>query len=123
VLETGADGWPDDHPFRAGIIRWQMNHPGTGQAEIGLDILPGPPEDCWFRVVQGPGSTLHEFPALLLPANRETGPSLLIPAGLFQPGGLVTLRTDDRDHPATLVHAVELGVHFEHIEIRLQGPA
>lgn len=120
ILEVNENGWPADAPFRAGIVRWQRTAPEAAETEIGLELLPAPPEDCWCRMVRGPGSTLHEYPALLLPAGQEVGPSLLVPAGLYQAGGLVTLRTDSRDQAAELVRILEMGVHFEHLEVRLK---
>lgn len=119
VLESDAGGSPADSAFQAGLVRWQRIDAGGNRTEIGLELLPGPPEDCWLRMMRGPGSILHEYPGLLLAPESETGTSLLVAAGLFQAGGLLTLRRDDRDHTAEMVRILEFGVHFERIEIRL----
>jgi len=122
VLEIDPDGRPSDGALRAGIVRWQRASAEEKGTEIGLELFPQSPEDCWCRMARGPGSTLHEYPALLLPAGSRQGPSLLLPAGLFQAGGLVTLRTDNQDQLAELIQVLEMGVHFEHIEVRLNRP-
>ncbi|HKJ71318.1 MAG TPA: hypothetical protein VKA55_06160 [Gammaproteobacteria bacterium] len=118
---NGAEQAGSGEDFRAAIIRWQRSLPDEDEAEVGVETFPGLPEDCWCRMVRGPGSTLHEYPALLLPSCGDDGPSLLLPPGLFQPGGVITLRTDDRDQSAELARLLEMGVHFERVEIRLQS--
>lgn len=120
VMETGGNGPEGMDSFRAGIIRWQRIEPESEGTAVGVDLLPGPTLDAWCRILQGPGSTLQEHPALLLEADPDNGASLLLPSGLFRAGTLVTLRTDDRERPAELLRVIERGVHFEHIAIRKQ---
>ncbi|MFB6260242.1 MAG: hypothetical protein ABEK42_06040 [Thiohalorhabdaceae bacterium] len=88
--------------LRVGIVRWQRIAPGTEENEVGVDLFPETPSDCWCRIMHGPGATLQEYPAVFLEAKSENGASLLLPAGLFRKGVHVTLRADDREWPAEL---------------------
>jgi hypothetical protein len=102
------------------LVRWQRILAHEGTTEVGLEQLKGIPKDCWCRVGWGSGPSLQEHPAIFL-APAKALPELICPAGLFQPGGTCTIRTDNRNHSVKLLRLREADVHFERIEVQLQG--
>ncbi|MEF8793973.1 hypothetical protein [Thiohalorhabdus sp.] len=121
IMELGDNRTQVGDGLRPGIIRWQRIQPDSGENDVGIDLFSERPMDCWCRIVHGPGATLREYPALFLEDKAGEEASLLLPPGLFRTGVPVTLRTDDREWPAEFLRILEMGVHFEHVAIRVKS--
>ncbi|SCY60173.1 hypothetical protein [Thiohalorhabdus denitrificans] len=106
-------------PMRAGLIRWQQGSPNGERTEAGVELLPGSLHDGWFRISWRMGTSLQEQPVLLLTGSKVP-PSLLMPAGLFRAGTAFTIRIDDQDRLGEMIRLLEMGIHFEHVQVRLE---
>ncbi|MFP4560463.1 MAG: hypothetical protein ACLFRB_10915 [Thiohalorhabdus sp.] len=108
-------------PMRGGIVRWRQDSPNGERTEAGVELLPGRLHDGWLRISWRMGASLQEQPVLLL-TGPQALPTLLMPSGLFRAGTAFTLRIDDQDRLGEMVQLLETGVHFEHVQVRLEAP-
>ena len=108
---------PDDsRQFVLGVVCW-LTLTLDGGLVLGVRVLPGVPAAIGIRSIgnNNPGQS-KRVPALMLPsvAALQTGPSLILPSGWFQPGKMLEVYNPAVQY-LKLQALLEKGVDYERV--------